>query len=41
MWDHRNKVRLGTITPIQFREIEATIRIIEEEFDTGLEGLGF
>ena len=41
MWDHRNEVRLGTITAAQLREVAATNHRIAEEFVTGLEGLGF
>ena len=41
MWDHRNEVRLGTVSPALQREITTTNNSITAEFETGLTGLGF
>ena len=40
MWDHRNAIRLDTITPAQLRERAATNRRIVEEFALGPENIG-
>ena len=39
MWDHRNDVRLNTITPAKRRRITALNRLVADEYDRGTEGL--
>jgi hypothetical protein len=40
MWDHRNQVRLGTITPAMRREADIINAQITQQFEEGLVGLG-
>jgi hypothetical protein len=39
MWEHRNGILHDTITPAKLRKIAYTNIGIQEEFDTGIEGL--
>ena len=40
MWDHRNKVRVNTVTRADLREIERLNDQITEQFSEGTRGLG-
>jgi hypothetical protein len=39
MWDHRNKVRLNTVTPAKARRILVLNALIQDEYERGSTGM--